>query len=325
MRPKRTGFTLTELLVVIVILCVVLFTLVPTLGHMRAIASECQTVNNLKQIGLATQNANLTFGAAPSMFGEYGAGQSGSFWYQLLPYLEQDRIYVEGPAKAKSHIIKSFQSYRDPTYGTGLFSLTEQSYLPFAGNPVPQWAADSSSQWGVCGFGANWMVFGDSPKSLDLSISDGLSNTIVVCERYAITSQPEGDPRSGASLWAYGWQVPRAVHQWAREPEQLKNPDRVSTSLYAAPYWARSGFSLRAGTDSQCWDPTQPWEFRNHLKPQFAPAPANSHPFREQSANQQYIHVLQGDGSVVTVDREIEDRLWFARICPDDGAPINDG
>lgn len=319
MRSNRSGFTLAELLVVFVILILVLFSLVPILHQMKVIASDVYSKNNLKQIGLAVHSANFTHNAVPPMFGEYGGSELGSFWYHLLPFIEQEYAHRKGCVESKHLIIKSLTTSRDPTLGNGTFELTSSSYLPFEGNPVPPWAESGNNQWALTSYGANWMVFGDSPKLLEATIKDGLSQTIMATEKYAVTSQSKGDPKSGATLWAYGWQVPNPTHQWAREPKQLKNPETVTKSLYQAPYWARSCYSGRPDADPTSWAKDQPWEFRGMLKPQFAPPVNESSPFREQGNFSQSINVLYADGSVLTVSPSISDMSWFALTGPDDG------
>ncbi len=102
MRPRRMAFTLIELLVVIAIIAVLVGLLVPAVQKVRQAANSMQSKNNLKQIGLAVHMANDTFRKAPPMFWGLQRNPGGSFWYSLLPYLEQDNLFQQGPNASRS-------------------------------------------------------------------------------------------------------------------------------------------------------------------------------------------------------------------------------
>jgi prepilin-type N-terminal cleavage/methylation domain-containing protein len=108
---RRFAFTLIELLVVIAIIAILIGLLVPAVQQIRIAAQRTANSNNLHQIGLAMQSFHLTFkrlpyngagNAPPNMYSplpNQWASQnfgSGSWVFQLLPYMEQKNLYTTG-------------------------------------------------------------------------------------------------------------------------------------------------------------------------------------------------------------------------------------
>jgi prepilin-type N-terminal cleavage/methylation domain-containing protein len=113
----RAGFTLIELLVVIAIVAVLVGLLLPAVQKAREAAARTHSANNLKQIGLATQTYHDAKKAFPYYYGSptYPLGEgsvSGSAFFQLLPYLEQDGLFQQtyGPFKSSSTSITNGQT-----------------------------------------------------------------------------------------------------------------------------------------------------------------------------------------------------------------------
>jgi prepilin-type N-terminal cleavage/methylation domain-containing protein len=102
-RSNRRGFTLVELLVVIAIIGILVALLLPAVQAAREAARATQCKNHLKQIGLAWQMHESTYGFFPSAGwghkwwgdGDRGAGlpQPGSWVFSILPFVEQQAVF----------------------------------------------------------------------------------------------------------------------------------------------------------------------------------------------------------------------------------------
>jgi prepilin-type N-terminal cleavage/methylation domain-containing protein len=89
MTPRR-GFTLIELLVVIAVIATLIGLLLPAVQKAREAASRTKCQNNLKQIALAAslyENAHRRL--PPSRL----EGESQTWAWIILPYLEQENLY----------------------------------------------------------------------------------------------------------------------------------------------------------------------------------------------------------------------------------------
>src|SRR3954471_19358701 len=87
--PRRTGFTLLQLLVVLAVLLILLALLLPALQKVRLAAARMTSQNNLKQIGLALHlhhDANNRFPPGCDTRGFSAAAH-------MLPFVEQGNLY----------------------------------------------------------------------------------------------------------------------------------------------------------------------------------------------------------------------------------------
>jgi len=95
---RARGYTLVELLIVIVIICVLFALLLPAIQASREATRKTQCSNNLKNIALALQYYHDTFKTFPS--GAMHAGAAGdsarigpSWWVGILPFTENRSTY----------------------------------------------------------------------------------------------------------------------------------------------------------------------------------------------------------------------------------------
>ena len=162
----RRGLTLVEVIVVLTVIALLLTLLIPAIQRVREASLRTRSMNNLRQIGLATHS----FGAArknrlPSMDGNAQSPSSYPVLVTILPFLEQGGFdYMKHLAKTPMFLtLPMYISPADPSY---------DFEGPFKYYPLTSYIA-------------NAQVFHHSPN-LQRTIPDGTSNTIAFAEHYAV-------------------------------------------------------------------------------------------------------------------------------------------
>ncbi|MBM4022074.1 MAG: DUF1559 domain-containing protein [Planctomycetes bacterium] len=231
-RPRlAAGFTLVELLVVIAIIATLVALLLPAVQAARESGRQTACRNNLKQIVLAFQGHESTFGTFPD--GGEGpqatrtlmggsptvAPQQHAGWaFQILPHMEKTNIWdIPNFDMLGATLIDFYAcpSRRSPTLLPGLNrgSLdyaanggTDNGSTAYGGQTLS--ACGECKPWGVPGNGRDAPVVrrpnGTASRAGAVkaaSIKDGLSNTLLIgekCLNAGLLSQQQTDD-------TYGW------------------------------------------------------------------------------------------------------------------------
>jgi len=195
MKTRRNpGFTLIELLVVIAIIAVLIGLLLPAVQAAREAARRMQCSNNLKQLGLALQNYQMTWGGLPPS-AIVVSQPGGTLWTsdfgglaRILQYIEQGSIYSAlnlnsnygdpGNLTATAQTIATFicpsevRSDREPNSTFGIVGPTNYG---FCLGDWFVWAGPAGGPITRCAFGPNlsrdWAAF-----------TDGTSQTMMMAE-----------------------------------------------------------------------------------------------------------------------------------------------
>mgnify|MGYP003681907479 CR=1 FL=1 len=225
------GFTLVELLVVITIIGILISLLLPAVQAAREAARNAQCANNLKQLSLGALNHESAHGFFPT--GGWGSwyvgdpdkgfrvvvendcpvdGQPGGFFYNLLPYIEQQAVHDVGlgrpdsekralwneqiqkplpitfcPSRRKPHSgglgwLGSSSSYPNgPPWSNVEQPVTAEAHNDYAVN-----AGDTSiAHFPPVSKYANWTGISYLARKKSMAhIKDGSSNTYLVGEKY---------------------------------------------------------------------------------------------------------------------------------------------
>lgn len=277
----RLGFTLLELLVVIAIIAVLIALLLPAVQKIREAAVRLESMNNMKQIVLATHHfASVHRGKLPSIDGNSNSPNVGkSLLVALLPYLEQANSIKQS---AGPPMVYAFISPADPTVGR------------VVNEPI---RAKS-----IASYAANAQVFHDTP-ALPATFADGQSNTLAFAEHFAVDC--------GLETFYYSGRVPTGGHR----ATFADGGPSVDGGNNCGDWWPET-----TGNPPACLG-YEPGPIRTNKTFQVAPYPVETacDPRLAQTPHRSGMIVAVGDGSVRTLAPSISPHVYWGAVTPAGG------
>ncbi|MDY3557532.1 DUF1559 domain-containing protein [Gemmata sp. JC673] len=171
--PRKSGFTLLELLVAIAIIAVLIALLLPAVQRVRDTAVKMRSTNNLRQMQMALHNfASTNSDRVPALNGDpSGPNPNKNVHGAILPFVEEgalyQKVYHSQPGQTDL-FVRIFLSPGDPSFD-------------------PTFARS-----GPTSYAANAWAF-RMGYTLTASYPDGTSNTIAFGEHYSYCGRTTGN------------------------------------------------------------------------------------------------------------------------------------
>ena len=280
---SRSGFTLVELLVVIAIIGVLIALLLPAVQAAREAARRMSCQNNLKQIGLATQNFTAAQGHLPPPKAGGTYSELGGTFVLLLPYLEQANLFAKYDATKVVTDPVNLPITSQPVGAYLCPSMALMRQVPDAscgellapGSYMISTRTDYFAQGSLDGAFDN-PIEGTTYHLKMQHITDGTSNTLLVGETnyghqgmtWTGCAAQNGNTRWGDQTWADGYWIRSWGHMGLGYPTLYNNTTTfekpLSARLYRSDHPGGVQFSFLDGSVRMVGDGVDP-DIRNAL------------------------------------------------------------
>lgn len=169
---QRSAFSMVEVLIVLGFIALLLAFLFPALNKVRAAAARTQSMNNLKQLAIgchafADVTKKLPFNGINGQMGDPTQAGTGSWAYQILPFVEQEPAF-KNPKAIKEGV--GFVVYMCPARGRRGFTTEGKLSGPYTDYALNCWINDPKN--GNISMADRRVGFAQ--------ITDGTSNTLLI-------------------------------------------------------------------------------------------------------------------------------------------------
>jgi type II secretory pathway pseudopilin PulG len=318
-RRSCRGFTLLDLLFVLVITGLLIALLLPAVQTAREAARRVNCQNKLTQIGVALMNYQQTHSMLPP--GSVSATQpvtwlqppGGIGWIaQILPQLGHENEWLQVNADDPFASFPQPQASAGSLPGQEMFGLIEVSGDPPGDGPrkifyprLDILVCPSSSGWGGSA-GQSQSNYAGCHHSTEQAISENGDGLFSVNSSESLEHIPDG---RSTTLLAGEFAGGLRGHGWVfGDRSSLRNGGSAESMPSAAQRSELEQLAVEDGSEAG--------EARRQAQSQQVGAFSSLHSY--------HVNFLLADGSVRAVSRKIDVRLLSSLIAKGDGAPLSD-